>query len=196
MKKSFLIGFLFLFGVIALPAVVQAEEAERTQMRAGQGEEQAERQTEMMERQEQRQEQMMNRCDKVEEAIAKRLTTYNENQERHVNRYARMKNTLTNLATKLEAEGYDTAELTEKLRQFDAMSSDFYDLVRTHMAELALTQDYACGESEGAFKEQLLKARETRTAVLEQAKSMRQFYQDEIRPLVQRLRTEIRNNSN
>ncbi len=140
------------------------------------------------ETQEKRKEFVGKKCDQLEQRIATKITNFDNTHQFHVRQYGLMKEKIEKVIATKEAEGKDVSKLKTDLQTFN----DKVALFATHRQEfidaLKRTQEHACGESEGAFKAALKTAQEKHKVVIADAKDIRSFYMNTLRPDLKALR--------
>lgn len=127
-------------------------------------------------------------CDVIEERVQSKITRFEQNKDDHVDKYERVRQKLEDVVEKLEDEGFDVTDLKEHLLEFDQMIKDYAQMYVDFIESLENTQNYACGESEGDFKEALEKSHELLRMVREKRKELREYYRDVIRQDIKDLR--------
>jgi len=131
-------------------------------------------------------------CQQIETQVANRLQSYGQRRQEQIQHYAQVKTSLSELITYLENKDYDLTDLKASLSQFEAQLQTMAAVMETHYSELDQTRQYACGRSDGEFREQLQKARQSRTEIRDLTKDIKKFYQTEIRPKVIQLKTQAK----
>lgn len=179
MKKTAFISFVFL----VLPLVfVQAEQG---------GNLNAQERQEA--RQEKIQERLENRCEKIQNRIGNRINKYDEGKISTENVYKRLKTRIGNLVTKLENNGIDASKLKNDLstlnEKIEKVASDYGVFV----AALKETKNYACGESQGQFRNKLQESRKLLGTVKQDRKETREYVVNTIIPDIKSLREQLKN---
>lgn len=136
------------------------------------------------ERQEKKEERIEKRCEKIEQRIANRISKYEDRKENDTLIFDKLTTRLDSLIGRLEERGVDAADLKSKVDSMKAMVDDLRELQDAFIAELKKTEDLACGESEGAFKEQLQATKEDLNAVRDKVTEIRNYYRDTVRPAI------------
>jgi predicted nucleic acid-binding Zn-ribbon protein len=122
--------------------------------------------------------------------IDTRITRFENNFEGHKKFYEKMKEIVSNFISKAKEKGKDTAALEEDLATLQGKLDNFSSHKAAHIEDLKATQEYACGESDGAFKAALEKARDSFKVLREDVSDIRNFYQTKIRADIKALRAE------
>lgn len=136
---------------------------------------------------ENRDEAVEQRCDLVTTRIDVWVTRYQNNQDRHQRTYDKLREVSDQIVARAQAAGKDTSTFEAEVAELELLGgiarSEYDQLIQ----DLESTKSYACGESEGAFKEALQAARQqslnTRQAIL----NARLQYQSEVRPAARAL---------
>ena len=131
---------------------------------------------------------MAKACEMLENRIAEKITNFDNTHQFHVRQYNLMKEKIQKVITQKEAAGVDASKLKadmltfeELIKKFDADRQAFIDALKN-------TQQFACGQSAGSFKDVLQTAQEKHRQVLADAKEIRNFYKNTIRPDLKALR--------
>lgn len=135
------------------------------------------------------------RCQNIETRIETKIAKFHNNKERHVNGYKKAAERLQNLADKLDARGYDTSQVRADYQTLNQKILKFAQDYANFIAQLEETQQHACGQSEGAFKQALAEARDALKVVREDSLDIRNFYQTVVRPHVLDLKNQTPNAS-
>lgn len=142
--------------------------------------------------QERRQEFLDTRCQNVTSRIDNRIERYNENKVRHIDNYNKIKDKLSETGNNLEDKGYDVTELRNDLQTLDSKIKEFAQSYTTFVNTLNDSKSFACGESEGAFKDKVEESRAQLKDSRDLAKEIRDYIQDVIRPDLVDLREQIK----
>lgn len=132
------------------------------------------------------------RCDLIEERVQAKISRFEQHKDDHVARYQRVKAKLEEILSKLEDKGYDVSELKNDLETLDELIREYAQLYVDFIASLGATQDYACGESDGDFREALARSHELLKQLRDKRREIREFYRDEIREDIKKLREQAR----
>lgn len=130
-------------------------------------------------------------CKTKEIKIQNRITSFNENKEGHIVRYSTLKDRLLQKLDNWEDMGYDIDQLREDYSELDEKVKKFATDYTTYISELEDTQNLACNSSSGEFADALSGTRDALRIVREDARAIRQFYQNTIRPHILELRDQI-----
>lgn len=133
---------------------------------------------------------LQQRCTQATQRIETTVARYNNNKDKHVQQYKDLAARLSALGEKLIAKGYDISKLqadgkilNDKIAKF---ASDYADVI----SKLEATKQYACGTSQGAFKQALKTAQDQLKIVKADSVDIRNYYQTVIRPDVQAIRAQ------
>ncbi len=122
------------------------------------------------------------KCDFIETNVARKVTKFETNRNKHVTSYIKTKERVAALVTKLEAKGYDVTKLKADLTEYDAKIKKFSDDHVAYVAALTSTQEFACGKSEGEFKSQLAAARAVLKTVHDDSVAIRTYWAETVKP--------------
>ena len=121
------------------------------------------------------------RCDNITNRIELIILKYNNNKDRHIERYQNISETLSELITTLESNGYDVKQLQEDVDQLNVYIKEFSTEYSNFVEQLELSQEYACANSEGDFRRTVENARSYLLQARETALDIRILINDEIR---------------
>ena len=121
------------------------------------------------------------RCDNITNRIELIILKYNNNKDRHIERYQNISKTLSELITTLESNGYDVKQLQEDVDQLNVYIKEFSTEYSNFVEQLELSQEYACANSEGDFRRTVENARSYLLQARETALDIRILINDEIR---------------
>lgn len=121
------------------------------------------------------------RCDNITNRIELIILKYNNNKDRHIERYKNISQTLSELITTLESNGYDVKQLQEDVDQLNVYIKEFTTEYSKFIEQLELSQEYACANSEGDFRRTVENARSYLLQARETALDIRILINDEIR---------------
>lgn len=185
MKKFFSIFFVNLFFVLA-PNLVFAQTSTPVSVR----EQAMERKEEVKENIAQRVE---NRCELLTTRIDNKIDTFEANKQDHIDNYNAIKARLENAMITLTEKGYNVSSLQEHVSIWDGMIKEYAVSYQAFIDVLYESKDYACGESEGAFKDAMNRARMQILEARQQRLEIRNYYQTVIREDIKALREQAQN---
>lgn len=193
MKRYIAVSILLLVLTFLLPTLVSAEENES--MREKNKEKLELKKAEVEERLQEKKEKMVEnrekRCEVIESRVAEKITKYEENKSRNIGWYKEFTDKLTTAAKKLEDKGLDVNKLREDLKEFDKMVDEYVSLYEDFIASLKNSQQYACGESEGAFKDAVKDAIAKHKLAVQKRKEIFEFYKNVVREDIRALRESL-----
>ncbi len=129
-------------------------------------------------------------CANAETRIANRITILTNAKTRHQAAYQRGKERYSNLVAKLKDKGYDTAKLEADLATWNTKILAFSTAFTTHLDALQATQEFECGNSNGAFLESLEDARSKLLTVRTAAIDARSYWLNTIKPDLQAIKSQ------
>lgn len=174
MKKTFMVsmGLFFAFTVI-LPIGASAQTlTDRIESRRQQAQERA---TQYIE----------NRCDRVAFNIDQRIERYNANHEKNRNAYLNIKTVVINLISRLDSLGKNVAEVQLLLVKLDELIVQAADQYTEFINQLNNSKVFACGNSEGQFRNMVGEANSTLSEFRNTVVEINTFIRNELRPAVQ-----------
>ena len=136
--------------------------------------------TRRLEVQEKKEQRILNLCEMLGDRVQNKISMFEKHKDDHVANYQKAKEKLQSIVSDLEAKGYDVTELKEDLANFDVMIKEYAQLYVNFIDSLKNTQGYACGESDGDYKEALGRAHQLLRQIQDKRKELRFYYRDEI----------------
>lgn len=179
MKKFLFVFFLTLF--LTTPNLVFAQTATPASVRDQAIQKREEVRENIAERVE-------NRCELLTTRIDNKIDTFEGNKQDHIDNYNAIKVRLENAIINLSEKGYDTSALSEHLDIWDGMIKEYALSYQAFIDILYESKDYACGESEGAFKDAMTRARMQLLEARQMRLENRNYYQTVIRQDIKDLR--------
>jgi hypothetical protein len=131
-------------------------------------------------------------CNTITSKISARIGFFNDNRNKHIDNYISAKENINDLLTKLDAKGYDTTKIKSDLTQYDTLLQKLSTDYSTYVTELTATQNYACGKSEGEFRDQLVIAKTGLKAVHADDVAIHDYWVNTLKPDLQTLRNSIK----
>lgn len=128
------------------------------------------------------------RCQNLENRINGRIDAYDANYNGQVQKYTNIKQNVTKAMTRLTELGYNTSKVNDDLKQLDALLKEWNTLRNQFIAALQNTQDFVCGESEGAFKNAVDNASADAKLMRAKAEEIKNFVKNTLRSDLQELR--------
>ena len=181
MKKTLFFFFLLLISALPVKAVTNSVSV-REQLRTT-------TQQNIQVRQEIKSEAVEAACDGVTSRIQNRINLYENNKEKYQSRHQGVSKRIAALADQLEAEGCDVTQIRTDLKTFDGMIHEFATIFTSFINALKGTQEYACGQSQGQFLNQLQTSRTQLYTVRTQAEGLKTYFQNTLKPHLQAFKT-------
>lgn len=169
---------------------VKAAEAKKAEVQAKMEERKAQAEEKKAELEAKRDEMVEQRCEVLEKRFETRIARYENNQAGVERLRERVVALVEKVIEKAKEEGLETAAVERALEEFKALIAEAEAVYAEHISELSQTQEYACGESEGQFKSRLEEARATLKEVRDAVLAARSYYQTELKPALQALRSQ------
>lgn len=132
------------------------------------------------------------RCQIIESKIQIKAVNFDNNKMRHLEIYNQVKNKITEIAEILKNSGGDIDSLNTHLTTFEQKIQKFSSDYAIYIQALKNTQAYACGKSEGEFRNSWRQVKTALAQVHKDAVELRTFYATVLKPEVNRVRTQIR----
>lgn len=129
------------------------------------------------------------RCDTVDARSKLIIGRYDQNYPRHVANYKKVAQGVKTLADKLKSEGKDTAKLEAVLTTFNQKVLTFDQQAAAVVDQLKVAQQYACGQSQGKYAEEIKKAHDLAVTAHATLLDLRSYYQNNVRPEIKSLRS-------
>lgn len=132
-------------------------------------------------------------CTKVENRIKLQIKYFENAQRRRTNAYQNTQARLAGLKDNLTNRGFDTVQLGTDLETLQLKIDTYSKAFDDFMVELKQAQELSCGESDGAFKDSITKARELLQQVRSLGLDIRSFLAETIRPELVSLKSQSAN---
>lgn len=136
--------------------------------------------------QEQRGKAQEGRAERVQERIDLIISRFDNNKERHIAAYNRVKDKLKGIADALEGRGYDLTQVRADYQALDQMILQAARDYSSFISKLEEARNYTPGD--GQFGEALEEARALLAKFRQEVLGIRSFYQTVVRPHVQALK--------
>jgi hypothetical protein len=133
-----------------------------------------------------------NRCDKAEDIINNRIKIYQKRREFFIDRYQILKERLTNLASRLDKEGYDVSQLTTDLDTADTKLTALTKKYTEFINSLTELQSLECGNSDGKFADKLKETKEMLVEIKTDVLALRKFFETTIKDDIKDLKDQIK----
>lgn len=121
------------------------------------------------------------RCNIATAKVDLLITRYNNNKDRHVNRYNTAKDKVQKNVETFEKNGYDVATLKADLKTWDTMIIKIGTETAQVISELNKSKEYVCGKSQGSYADALKNAKRELADVRQASLDARNYYQNTIR---------------
>lgn len=129
------------------------------------------------------------RCERLQEKLKEKIEKYQAKvREYKVHKYTNFKDRLHKINQMLNDRGQDTTQLEEYMQVFDDKANIYGESLDAFIKKLESANDFVCGESEGKFKGMLDEAKELLRVVRQNGSDVKDYFQNTIRPEVNRLR--------
>lgn len=144
-------------------------------------------------RQEAREESVEQRCSIATTRIDNITARYDDNRLRYVERYDRLTERLENLVSYLNENQpeVDTSTLEAQIAEMRGQSSLFSAEIDAAISELEQSKQFACGESEGAYRNELQEARAELLDAREKAVEINNYFLNTIIPELENIRNSV-----
>lgn len=138
--------------------------------------------------QEKRTENIQNNCENMQNRIQTRIKNFGENKENHIAVYNGMLEKLDTAVKALGEKGYDTTIINNDIKVLDGLAKKYASEYEYFISLLSGTEKYACGESNGEYKNAYQEARGQLQIAKDARKNIVDFYKEVIRTDIQKLR--------
>ncbi len=132
-------------------------------------------------------ERIEDRCDRVLFNIDQRIDRYDRNFEKNRSAYLNIKTIVTNLISKLESRGKSVDELKNLLNEFNQLVNKAESKYSEFIEQLNNSKVYACGDSEGKFKDTVKEANVTLAEFRKILSEINAFVNQKIKPAIEKL---------
>lgn len=126
-------------------------------------------------------------CDKVTSRIEFKLNQYESNKDKYTSRYQGVKSRLTDLTEKLEKKECEVGEVQADLEAFDVLINDFAAAFRDFHLTLQGSRQYACGESEGQFANQIQASHAKLQLAKQKAQAVHTYFKNTLKPHIREM---------
>lgn len=130
------------------------------------------------------------KCELITSRVDERVGKFDNNKGLHQQQYAKLKERLSNLITKLNEKGYDTSKLSSDLSTLNSKIEKFGTDYKTFTDKLKESRTYVCGASEGQFKTKLEEAKDLLKVVKQDSVDVRNYFKNTIKPDLQDLKNQ------
>ncbi|MFC1722313.1 hypothetical protein ACFL0C_01550 [Patescibacteria group bacterium] len=141
---------------------------------------------------EQKEEKLALFCEKVEEKVDVKILRFEENKNDHIAKYDIITERISEIILQLVDKGYDVTELEADLATFEDMVLEYTQAYADFIELLESSKEYACGESEGAYRNTLKAAKEQLLVTKELRRELTKYYRKDIRNDIKDLREQAR----
>lgn len=128
------------------------------------------------------------RCEAVTSRISERVSRYDEGKVRRVNAYNNMVDRLTKLSANLKTKGFTTTTLDSDITTLKGKIAKFEADYASFIAKLKETQGFACGKSDGEFRDKLRESKELLPILRSDAQDIRQYFVNTIKVDIKAIR--------
>jgi conjugal transfer/entry exclusion protein len=130
-------------------------------------------------------------CETTELRIQNQIRRYDIIRQNHQARNQRVVTRLNEVMLRLESEGIDVSGLRESIQGLQATVDSFEVSAQDYINLLIESENFACRDSEGEFKSRLQSARDIAPQIRGNILSIREYFQAEIRPELEAIRTQL-----
>lgn len=134
-------------------------------------------------------------CESVESKVKESVNKHEQSRERLRLLYQKRKENIEEMLIRLEGKGYNVAKIEADLQQMVSLMSRFSEQYNAYIGLLKETRDYACGQSEGQFKDKLVQSRNQLKNVHMVSAEMRTFFSGTLKLHLLELKEEIQTNT-
>ncbi len=129
-----------------------------------------------------------NSCERITEKIDNQIARWEGNESGKHKGYNGVVVSVQNMLKRLEGKGYDLTDLKVALQNLNNAILKRHEDAKVLINLLKDTKQYACGNSEGAFRDALKKAQEQWRVVAADTKEIRNIWQNQVRPEIRKLK--------
>lgn len=130
------------------------------------------------------------RCEGVIRRIDNRIAAYNNNKDRHLNEYRKVKERALALADRLDGRGYDTSKIRADAQTLNVKivkAAQDYD---SFIAKLEEAKAQDCGDAQGIFRKTMGQSREFLKTFRASVADIRTFIRTVLHPDIKALRSQ------
>jgi hypothetical protein len=136
------------------------------------------------------------RCEIVEQNIDRLINRYDALHPQIVGRYENAVDRLEDLNQRLLNEGYDTSDVQFALDYMSNMVIEISQMNIDLQIKLADAKALSCNENEVLYRDTVQEAQEMLKNMKERAQEIKDYYISDVKPAVQELKDQVRNNRN
>ncbi|HLB51233.1 MAG TPA: hypothetical protein VJL38_03595 [Patescibacteria group bacterium] len=126
-------------------------------------------------------------CAKRTALVDNRIEHFTKHKEKRETAYETFNDRLTRLIEKMNAKGYDVADLRADQKVVEGKIEKFSDDYAAYLDQLAVVKEYACNHTDDEWKTEITKARTTLKMVRVDAKAIADYYEDVIKPDIEKV---------
>lgn len=124
------------------------------------------------------------KCEQVKARITQRIRNFDDNRNRHLESYQKINDRLDELVIRLEAKGYDTYAVKEKLTAFNQLMNEYRNNYALYQQNLTGAGVVACDSDQANFNGALTKTRNQLKVIQKNHNAIHTFWAKELRPAV------------
>lgn len=130
------------------------------------------------------------RCSIAQERINLRVERFVDLKDEHLTLYRGIIQNLTNIADRLDKQGYDTTKIRADYKILNEKIVKRATDYSAFISKLEATKQFACGESEGKFVDALKESRAAMEVVRKDTQDIREYYKNTIRADISQLKAQ------
>lgn len=139
-----------------------------------------------------RQERLQTRCEEVGSNLEQYRTRFSQGAQQYLGAFTRMSAQLESVEERLRNSGSaDTTTLQQQLVELREMITAFEGNKDLFVSELTSIHDASCSDADASTRTQVQQSRQQLQALRTEARAIRSYIQNTIRPELQRLRLQL-----
>lgn len=131
-----------------------------------------------------------NTCENITKRIDKQIEKWDDNEPGKHKGYTAIVTKVQNIIKRLEGKGYDLTDLKSALQNLNDAILKRHTDAQVLNNLLKDTKQYACGDSEGKFKEAMEKIKDQWKVVHADTMEIRNIWQNQVRPEIRKLKAQ------
>jgi hypothetical protein len=122
------------------------------------------------------------RCKTLDQRSTAVINRYDKGYPTKVENYQKMMQKAQDVVSRAKQSGKDTTKLEAVLTTLNEKIRTFDQQTKAVIAQLKVAEQYACGESQGQYKTEIMKARELAQTAQKTMVDIQTYYQTTVRP--------------
>lgn len=131
-------------------------------------------------------------CEIVENRLNRKIDSFIENKKKHLETYQKSQNRSQAFLDQAVEQKLDTIQLENDLKTLNEKINEFIRRSSEYQISVEQTRNYSCSKPENEFKNSLNQSRQKLIEVTVGAQSVRNFFQTDIIPDIESIKSQIK----